>query len=160
MGQAALNAVAADANCLVFRAGPLLCALGLDDVIEILRPLPARPLAGTPAFVLGVTILRGRPTPVIDIARLLGAGEAAASRFVAVRTERGPVAFATGEVLGLRPAVADAGSRHPALPGPAAGALVAGYGRLGAEPLLVLRSMRVVPDTVWAAAAAPNAVPA
>jgi purine-binding chemotaxis protein CheW len=138
---------------LVFLAGSLLCALRLDEVIETMRPLAVRPLAGTPPFVLGVTIMRGVPTPVIDVARPLGGTPAEVARFVAVRTERGPVAFATGTVIGFRVATADHGARHPALVGGASGALVAGVGRLDAEPLLLLQSMRVVPDDVWMAAA-------
>ena len=38
---------------LVFRAGTLLCALRLDEVIETMRPLETRPLAGTPGFIRG-----------------------------------------------------------------------------------------------------------
>jgi purine-binding chemotaxis protein CheW len=142
------------AMSLVFRAGPLLCALTLDEVIEIMRPLATRPLAGTPAFVSGVTIMRGVPTPVVDVGCLLAGDRHPPERFVAVRTERGPVAFATGAVPGVRAAVADGpASRHPGLLGGAVGTLVAGVGTHDGEPLLVLQSMRVVPDDVWAAAA-------
>lgn len=150
---------AAGAMSLVFRAGPLLCALSLDEVIEIMRPLDTRPLAGIPAFVSGVTIMRGVPTPVVHVGALLAGEEHPPERFVAVRTERGPVAFATGAVLAVRPVAADGpASRHPELLGGAVGTLVAGVGTLDGEPLLVLQSMRVVPDDVWAAAAG-EAVP-
>lgn len=156
MGQPGQTASAAEEDAgtmsLVFRAGSLLCALRLDDVIETMRPLGTRPLAGTPAFVRGVSIVRGVPTPVIDVARLLGDEQAQVARFVAVRTERGSVAFATGPVLGIRSTTVDAGARHARLLG-AVGQLVAGVGTLDAEPLLLLQSMRVVPDEVWAAAA-------
>jgi purine-binding chemotaxis protein CheW len=139
---------------LVFRAGSLLCALRLDEVIETMRPLPTRPLAGAPAFIRGMAIMRGIPTPVVDVARLLGGEEAGVERFVAVRTERGPVAFATGAVLGIRPAEAGGpANRHTALLSGAAGALVAGVATIDAEPLLLLQSMRVVPGDVWATAA-------
>jgi purine-binding chemotaxis protein CheW len=162
MGQPGQTAPPADtaagALSLVFRAGQLLCALRLDEVIETMRPLAVRPLAGTPAFVRGVTIMRGVPTPVVDVARLLGGEQAEVARFVAVRTERGPVAFATGTVLGIRPATADTGARHATLIG-SSGALVAGVGTLDAEPLLLLQSMRVVPDEVWVAAAGGSACP-
>ena len=150
LGQTA--SAAAGALSLVFRAGSVLCALRLDEVLETLRPLAVRPLAGTPAFVRGVTIMRGVPAPVIDVARLLGGEQAEIARFVAVRTERGLVAFATGPVLGIRPATPDPEARHETLIG-ASGALVAGVGTLDAEPVLLLQSMRVVPDEVWAAAA-------
>jgi purine-binding chemotaxis protein CheW len=140
-------------SSLVFRAGSLLCALRLDEVIETMRPLATHPMAGTPSFVRGVCIMRGVPTPVVDVARVLGGGAAEILRFVAVRTERGAVAFATGEVVGIRAAVADSGGQQTALLGSAPGGLVAGIGRIGTEPLLLLQSMRVVPDDVWEAAA-------
>ena len=150
----------AGATSLVFRAGALLCALPLDEVVETMRPLATRPLAGTPSFVRGICIMRGVPTPVIDVARLLGGDQAEAVRYVAVRTERGPVAFATGEVLGIRATPAGAATGHAALlTGPGASSrLVAGVGTIDAEPLLLLQSMRVVPDEVWAAAAGDEAV--
>ncbi|WP_250035179.1 chemotaxis protein CheW [Paractinoplanes maris] len=138
---------------LVFRAGPLLCALGLDEVIETMRPLETRPLAGTPAFVRGIAVLRGVPTPVIDVSRLLGGGPAEADRYLAVRTERGAIAFATGDILGIRHVEAEATGGHPALLGGGSTRLVAGVGTLGTEPLLLLQSMRAVPDDVWEAAA-------
>ncbi|MEV6495091.1 chemotaxis protein CheW, partial [Actinoplanes sp. NPDC051633] len=72
---------------VVFRAGSLLCALRLDDVVETMRPLATRPLAGAPAFMSGICIMRGVPTPVVDVARLLGGGPAEITRFLAVRTE-------------------------------------------------------------------------
>ena len=139
---------------LVFRAGPLLCALHLDEVIETMRPLQTRSLAGTPAFILGISVLRGVPTPVIDVSRLLGGGPAEAERYVAVRTERGAVAMATGPILGISTVDAGPAGGHPALLGASNSRLVAGVGTLGTEPLLLLQSMRAVPDDVWEAAAA------
>ena len=143
----------AGSQSLVFRAGTMLCALQLDEVIETMRPLAIRPLAGTPSFVRGISIMRGVPTPVVDVARLVGGEEAEVSRFVAVRTERGPVAFATGEVLGIRATSPDTSGSPGALLGGAAGTLVAGIATLDGRPLLLLQSMRVVPDEVWTAAA-------
>ena len=139
---------------VVFRAGSLLCALRLDEVIETMRPLATRPLAGAPVFVRGVCIMRGVPTPVIDVARLLGGEEAEITRFLAVRTERGPVAFATGDVTGIRDtATGPDAEGHAGLLTGASSRLVAGVGAIDAEPLLLLQSMRVLPDDVWAAAA-------
>jgi purine-binding chemotaxis protein CheW len=137
---------------LVFRAGPLLCALGLDEVIETMRPLDTRPLAGTPAFVRGISVLRGVPTPVIDVSRLLGGGPAEPERFLAVRTERGAIALATGPILGIRAVEAKPTGGHPALLGGGSTRMVAGVGTLGTDPLLLLQSMRAVPDEVWEAA--------
>ncbi len=141
-------------SSLVFRAGPLLCALRLDEVIETMRPLATHPLAGTPTFVTGICIMRGIPTLVIDVARLLGGADAEISRFVAVRTERGPVAFATGDIHGVRPVTAGTTGHHGALLGDAPARLIAAVGTIDAAPVLLLQSMRLVPDEVWAAAAA------
>jgi purine-binding chemotaxis protein CheW len=138
---------------LVFRAGALLCALRLDEIIETMRPLPVQPLAGTPPFVSGISIMRGQPSPVIDVARLLGADDTPPVRFIAVSTDRGPVAFATGPVLGIRPTVTGTDQHHTRLLGVAPARLVAAIGTVDAEPLIQLQSMRMVPDEVWAAAA-------
>jgi purine-binding chemotaxis protein CheW len=140
-------------RCLVFRAGALLAALPLDDVVETMRPLPVRPLAGTQPFVLGLTILRGQPAPVVDVALLLSGDTAAASRFVAVTTPRGPVALATGDVIGLRDTAGDAVQQHTGLLGPAPARLVDAVGSLDGEPLFRLRSLAMVPDEVWVAVA-------
>lgn len=151
----------AGAASLVFRAGTLLCALRLDEVVETLRPLATRPLAGAPPWVRGIAIMRGVPVPVIDVARLLTGEPAGIGRFVAVRTERGPVALATGDVLGIRAVAASgAATGHAALltGGGAASRLVAGVGMIDTEPLMLLQSLRVVPDEIWAAAAG-EAVP-
>ena len=149
---------AADAGdmSLAFRAGSLLCALRLDEVVETMRPLVVQPLAGTPPFVPGVSIMRGVAVPVIDVSRLLGGGEAAVTRFVAVRTERGPVALATGPVLGIRPTVTANAAHHTGLLGAAPARLVAAIGTVDTEPLIQLQSMRLVPDDVWAAVTAPE----
>ena len=141
---------------LVFRAAALLCALPLSEVVETMRPLPTRPLAGKPGFVRGVSVLRGVPTPVIDVGRLLTGTPAEIERYVEVRTERGPVALATGPVLGVRATGAGPAQGHPALLGGAT-RLIAGVGTIGSEPLLLLHSMRPVGDEVWEAAAAAGA---
>ena len=161
-GREALPADGSAGDCsLVFRAGSLLCAVRLDEVVETMRPLATRPLAGSPSWVRGLSIMRGVPAPVIDVAGLLAGERAAVCRFVAVRTEHGPLALATGEVLGIRAAVPGGPvDGHAALltgAGPAQ-RLVAGFATVDAEPLLLLQSMRVLPDDVWAAAAG-EAVP-
>ena len=53
---------------LLFHVGASVCALRLEDVGETMRPLPVSPLPETAAFVLGLAIVRGAPTPVIDLA--------------------------------------------------------------------------------------------
>lgn len=142
---------------LVFQAGPLFCALPLAEIIETMRPLPTRPLAGTPHYVRGLTILRGEPAPVIDVTRLLTGVTSEIDRYVAVRAGRGPVACATGPVLGVQTVHANPPEGPSTMFTGASRSLVAAVGRFGTEPLLLLRSIRTVPDEVWEAAARENA---
>jgi purine-binding chemotaxis protein CheW len=127
------------AQALVFRAGELLCALPLEQVIETMRPLTVHGLAGAPAHVKGITIMRGVPTPVVDVAALVGGAAAPASRYVAVRTARGPVAFATGEVLGI----GEAPTARPGEGSPVPVRLIAAVGTYQSEPLFLLRADEV-----------------
>lgn len=116
-----------------------------------MRPLPIEPLAGTPAFVLGLAIIRGLPTPVVDGARLVGGADAAPARFVTLKHGPRPAALAVGEVLGVRTLPAAALSDVPPLLRDASADVVASIGSLDAELLLVLETARLVPDAVWSA---------
>jgi purine-binding chemotaxis protein CheW len=150
---------AAGVTSLVSRAGLLQCALRLEEVVETMRPLETQALAGTPPFVLGISVLRGVPTPVIDVARLLGGEPTRIERYVAVRTGRGTIALATGEILGIRSVRIEQGGGHPALLGAGEDRLVEGVATVGAEPLLLLRSMLTVPPDLWATDALVKAQP-
>src|SRR5215475_7688110 len=86
---------------LVVRAQAYLCALPLNLVIETMRPLPIEPLAGVPAFVRGMAIIRGEPTPVIDLALLLGAPRELPWRFVSIRVAGKQVVLSVGAVAGI-----------------------------------------------------------
>jgi purine-binding chemotaxis protein CheW len=59
---------------LVFRCGAHTVALPLEQAVEVMRPLPIVPLAGAPEFVLGLAVVRGAPTPVVAVERLLTGG--------------------------------------------------------------------------------------
>jgi purine-binding chemotaxis protein CheW len=133
---------------LVCRVRARPCALPLDRVVETMRPLPIEPVAGSPTFVQGLSVIRGSPLPVIDTARLLGHPTEDAERFVIVRVDGRQVALAVGGVLGIR--TVPRGSLHalpPLLCGTDAQA-VAAVGLLDAELLLVLRSARLLPDNL------------
>ncbi|GGN66072.1 hypothetical protein GCM10010112_28100 [Actinoplanes lobatus] len=159
-GEASAPALDAGVLALIFRAGPLFCALPLDEVAETMRPLETMPIAGTPPWVRGLTVLRGEPAPVLDVTRLLTGADGRIERYVAVRAGRGPVACATGPVLGVQEIRVSPPEGPSALVTGVARALVAGVGTIGADPLLLLRDFRAVPDAVWEAAGhAPEPVP-
>jgi hypothetical protein len=88
---------------LVCRVETGLCAIPVEHVREIMRPLPIAPLAEMPRFVRGVAVVRGVPIPVIDAATLLGAiSFRHPGRFVALRSNARSAAPAVESVLGVR----------------------------------------------------------
>ena len=87
---------------LILRSGPVPVRPAFGCVAETMRPLPIQPLADMPALVRGVSIIRGEPVPVVDLAGLLGQTESAIGRFVVVRVEERKVALAIGEVIGVK----------------------------------------------------------
>jgi purine-binding chemotaxis protein CheW len=135
---------------LVCRVATRICALPLDAVIETMRPLPVEPIAGAPAFIAGLAIIRGAPVPVVDAARLLGAGGGRPGRFVTLRVAPRTVALAVDAVLGVRALPADRLSALPPLAGAVAAEVVAAVGMLDARLLVVLEAARLVPDAVFA----------
>ena len=131
---------------LICRVQTRLCALPLEHVVETLRPLPVEPVAGAPPFVLGLAVIRGAPLPVVDSARLLGADDARAGRFVTVNAGNRRVALAVDCVLGVRAVAPESLHALPPLLHQADTDVIAAIGLLDAELLLVLRSARLLPD--------------
>lgn len=114
-----------------------------------MRPLPVEPLAGIPRPVLGVAIIRGRPTPVVDLGWTLAAEESQPGRFVTVDVAGRRVALAVGSVVGVRSIPADALHELPPLLRDADADAVAAIGTLDAELLMVLRGARLLPESLW-----------
>lgn len=137
------------ASWLLCRVGPRLCALPLDNVVENLRPLPIMPLADAPRFVLGVSIIRGEPVPVVDIGSLFGERATAPQRMVTLGADGGLVALVVDSVLGVRSLGLDSVDELPPLLQEAAGDIVSAIGTLDAELLLLLRTARIVPAALF-----------
>lgn len=129
---------------ILCRVGETTCALELTHVLEILRPLPLRPITGMPSFVIGVSILRGAPVPVVDARRLLGAPiSSPPTRLVSLRIDGRSVALAVDEVLGV--GLPPPGRELPPLLRDAQTDVIDTLGRLDSELLVVLRAARLVP---------------
>lgn len=144
---------------LVVMVGARACAFPLHHVAETLRPLPIKPVAGTPGFVCGVSIIRGTPTPVVDLKALLENSDNSPSygRFVTLKLDDRRVAIGVDSVVGLRHLdSAQLGDLPPLLRDVSAD-LVESFGTRDAELLLVLRAAHIVPDEVWATLAAAEA---
>jgi purine-binding chemotaxis protein CheW len=149
-----------DNDCfLLCRIGSRIGALALKDVWETMRPLPIVPLKGAPPFVLGLAIVRGFPTPVVDAGLLLGASalpsvpivSASPARFVSLKLGERTAVLAVDAVLDVRSLPADTLSEMPPLLRGGDAKRVSAIGALDAKLLLVLEAARLVPDSVWSA---------
>lgn len=136
---------------LLVRAGGVVGALPLPDVVEALRPLPLEPLPELPPGVLGLSVVRGEPVPVVDLRLVLGREAPAARRWVVLRVEGRRVALVVDAVLGverLEPGPAD--DLPPLLAGGDAD-VVDGLAARDAALLVRLRAARLVPAALWQA---------
>jgi purine-binding chemotaxis protein CheW len=134
---------------LVFRAGAQLCAVPLDCVVEVMRELPIKPVAGGPRFVCGLCIIRGEPVPVVDTGLLVGDRATGLERLITVRTGSRTIALAAEAVLGVWAIGAERLSQLPPLLRDAATDTIAAIGTLDAELLFLLRTARIVPDDLF-----------
>lgn len=132
-------------RALLVGVGGRTYALDLGHVIEIMRPLPVREVAGAPAMVAGLSLIRGVPVPVVDLAALFRGGDGPATRFVVVRAGKTPVALAVGTVVGIGEFSAAVHQSLPPLLRDAAMGLAGTIAALDSELLLVLDASRVVP---------------
>jgi purine-binding chemotaxis protein CheW len=133
---------------LVCEVGGRRCAMALRHVVETLRPLPIRSLAGAPDFVMGVTTIRGAVMPVVHLGRLLGDTGVACGRFVVARAGERHVALAVDGITGVRALPHECIRELPPLLRDVA--TVAAIGTLDADVLFLLQTARLVPDTTWA----------
>jgi chemotaxis signal transduction protein len=135
---------------LVFRVGKRLCALATRAVEETMRPLPIEPMPDVPAFVAGISLVRGEATPIVDL-RVLLAEDARVrpARLVTLRLEPSRrVGLLVDEVLGVREHQGLQGRKLPPLLGDAAD-IVGELARLDGRLLTVLRGGGLFPDDAW-----------
>jgi purine-binding chemotaxis protein CheW len=135
---------------LVLEVGSRVCALPVAFVRETMRPLPVEAVEGTPHFVLGLAVIRGQPTPVVHLGRLLGETDSTApSRFVTLRLGDRTLALAVGAVLGVRRLDASAFQPLPAILGVAGETAIESVGELDGQLLVVLQAMGLLPEPLW-----------
>jgi purine-binding chemotaxis protein CheW len=144
------NVDTASPLAVICRVGDSLFAVPLAHVIETMRPQPIAALATPLSCVLGLSVIRGVPRPVVDAAALLGAGNGARfTRFVAIRAGDRQVMLAVEEVLGVRELTAATLGALPPLLDSAPTRSIAAVGVLDAELVVVLQSTRVLPQAAW-----------
>jgi purine-binding chemotaxis protein CheW len=119
-----------------------------------MRPLAVEPLPGLPWFVLGVAIIRGRATPVIDALRLANlASTRAATRFVTLKLGARSAALAVTEVFGVHRLSLDEHTALASLLSRADRDAVQAVTLLDRQLCLVLETARLVPEAAWQAVA-------
>ena len=136
------------ASILIVRAAGRACALPLELVIETMRPLPITLMAGAPPAVLGVAMIRGVPTVVVALAKLVSDTAPPAGRFVTVRVGARVVALAVDAVIGIRSL--PRAQLHPLPPLLGSVDSIAAIAALDAELVFALRGSQLVPDDVVA----------
>jgi purine-binding chemotaxis protein CheW len=131
---------------LILRADAHLCAIPLDRVLEVMRPLPTEAIAGAAPFVSGMCVVRGEPAPVVNLGLLLGGSSGRPTRYVTVRDDERSVALAVDEVVGIRDLPPDSLREMSTLLASARSQLVAMLGVVGTDPLRFLGDARLVPE--------------
>jgi purine-binding chemotaxis protein CheW len=137
---------------LLCRAGGHLCAVPLDRVVETMRVQPIESLAGAPAIVRGMSMIRGAPVPVIELARLLDTSDIQSQRLITINIGSRVVALLADTVLSIRAIAPHAVRELPPLFRGAAGEVVSAIGTLDSELLLFLNDMRLIADSSLVAA--------
>jgi purine-binding chemotaxis protein CheW len=126
-----------------------ICALPLVHVIETMRPLPLETIAGVPPYVCGASIVRGIPTPVVDLGIVLGKAGGTNGRFVALRLGDKQVVFSVRAVLGVQSLDQSQIEDLPPLLQGATNETIESIRTLDRQMLFVLRASCVLPDNVW-----------
>jgi purine-binding chemotaxis protein CheW len=135
---------------LLVRVPSAVCALPISEVVETMRPLPVSPLSEAPDFVGGIAIIRGVPTPVVELGALFQAGERPlAGRFITVRSGGHTIALAVQSVIGVAELDRLDVSSLPPLMANARTDVIEAIGRLDAELLVMLQTVRLVPESIW-----------
>jgi purine-binding chemotaxis protein CheW len=144
--------IAGAKKALIVGLKSCVCAVPPAYVIETMRPLPVEPISGVPLFVRGVSILRGIPTPVVDLGTVLGTPSEQPDRFVTLRVRDKQVALAVNAVLGVRDlsAIITIQELSPLFQR-ASKDVVDTIGTLDEQVLMVLQAGWELPDEVWQA---------
>jgi purine-binding chemotaxis protein CheW len=149
MGPGMSGEQGAPRRVLVCRAGACLFGFPVESLIEILPPLTVTTLRDAPAYVTGMALVRGRPTPVIDARRVLGLADAApAQRWVALKVRERCIALAVEEVVGFRAVDRAVLQGMPPLVARVGAGVISQIGELDAELLLVLETGHIL-ESLW-----------
>ncbi len=117
-----------------------------------MRPLALHPLAGTPGWVRGLSLVRGHAVPVLDLAALLIGTPSTApnARLVLLEVNGRRFAVHVDTVIGLRDLDPEAfHAMPPLLSTPTSADAVHAHGIHDDALMLVLNDARLIPDDLW-----------
>jgi len=143
-----VSANSAKESWLACHVAAHVCALPLTDIVETMRPLPVEAFPKAPPFVAGLAIIRGIPTPVVDMRVLMGEPSAAAGRFVTAKLGNRVVALAFDAVMGVHRVDAAHITELPPLLKAIAGDAISQVGARDAELLVFLETSRLLPASL------------
>ena len=87
---------------MLCRVAGLHFALGLEHVVETMRPQPLEPLGDLPPAAGGSATVRGQTVPVLILGRWFAKTESQPQRLVMARTGEVRVGLAVDAVIGVR----------------------------------------------------------
>lgn len=134
---------------LVCRSGRQSYAIPLQHIVETMRVLPCEALSGAPAYVRGISIIRGAPTPVVDLGRLIGGHETQAGRLVVIGADGRPVALQVETILGIHSIDIEQLTALPPLLRDAVPETVTAIGSADQHLLLAIQAAKLVPDDIF-----------
>ncbi|MBD8526773.1 chemotaxis protein CheW [Pseudomarimonas arenosa] len=134
---------------LTLQAAGRPCAVPLDAVIEVLRPLPIDALTDVPAYLLGLSVLRGQPVAVLDLPRLLGQPGEAIGRWLHLRVGPRRLALAVPSVGRVEHLDQLDWQPLPALFEGDAARVVQQVAQRDQQLYVQLNVMRLLPDSLW-----------
>ncbi len=141
-----------EVRVLLVRTAELACAIPLGAIVETMRALPCQKLPNVPSYVLGASVIRGRPTPVVNLSILLGqTAPSTCRRYVLLGGVTMPIALAVDDVVGIRSLGSASIADVPRLLRDVGEHHVASLGTLDAELIPVLSEAMILPPEVLSA---------
>lgn len=136
-------------DILLFRAGVQLCALPLSVVMETMRPLPMQPMRDEQRLNLGLSLIRGRPCPVVDMARLFGSSMSPTRVVLLKLPQERNVALAVTAVEGVYRVPSESLMEKPPLTSGGDCDLTESIGILDGELFKVLQAGTLLSEEDW-----------
>jgi purine-binding chemotaxis protein CheW len=137
-------------SAILVVAGSQICAVPLVNVIEVFRPLPIQPMPTLPSFVLGLSLIRGNPTPVVQLSSLIEAKRPQKNRrFVLLRIDPRPIALAVEEVLKICDLELSQFIALPQLLHDPRSEATSMIGRMDQQLLVLLQATRFISQEIW-----------